>query len=434
MRFVSPILIVCLLCLCLNVPQAWGSQIQENSSVLPQQDASVPSQQGASAPSPQVQAAAAVNAFALDVYRQLAGDEKGNIFFSPYSVSSALAMTWAGAVGSTAEEMAAALRFPEPKALHAGMKVLMERFNAIPKETGALEIANRLWLDGREKPLPEYMALLEADYGATVGVMDFRKKTEKARKEVNEWIGQKTRDKIKELLMEGNVTPDTRLVLTNAIYFNSAWRYPFKKSLTKEEPFRAGKDRQVNVSLMNQTRELLYGEESDLQWVKVPYTIPNFSLLVLLPKENETFTQLELLEKKLNSEALAAWMARMERREVNMWLPKFRDERRYPLAGLLQKLGMKLAFTREADFSRMAVPADDPLYIDFVVHQSFIELDEERTEAAGATAVGITRTTAVLHPQEPVTFRADRPFIYCLVDDATGTILFLGRMMEPTSP
>ncbi|MDR2522824.1 MAG: serpin family protein [Synergistaceae bacterium] len=428
MRFVSPILIVCFLCLCLSVPQAWGIQIQENAGAPSQQ------QREASAPSPQAQAAAAVNAFAIDAYHQLAEDEKGNIFFSPYSVSSALAMTWAGAAGPTAGEMAAALRFPEPEALHAGMKALMERFNAIPKEAGALEIANRLWLDGREKLLPEYAALLEAGYGAAVGGMDFQKNPEKARKEINEWIGQKTHDKIKELLFESNVTPDTRLVLTNAIYFNSTWRYPFEKSRTKEEPFRSGKNKQKNVPLMNQTQELLYGEGPGLQWVKLPYTIPRFSLLVFLPQENEAFTQLEALENKLTPEAIAAWTALMERRQVNLWLPKFRDERRYPLAGLLQKLGMKLAFTQKADFSRMAVPADDPLYIDFVVHQSFIELDEEKTEAAGATAVGMTRTTAVLHPQEPVTFRADRPFIYCLMDDATGTILFLGRMVEPTSP
>ncbi|MDR2522823.1 MAG: serpin family protein [Synergistaceae bacterium] len=404
MRFVSVVLCF----LCLSVSHAWGAAPRE------------------------AQAVAAVNAFALDAYRQLAEDEKGNIFFSPYSVSSALAMTWAGAAGSTAEEMAAALRFPEPEALHAGMKALMERFNAIPKEAGALEIANRLWLDGREKPLPEYAALLEADYGATVGVMDFRKDPEKARKEINEWIGQKTRDKIKELLFESNITPDTRLVLTNAIYFNSTWRYPFEKSRTKEEPFRSGKNKQKNVPLMNQTQELLYGEEPGLQWVKLPYTIPRFSLLVFLPHENEAFTQLEALENKLTPEAIAAWTALMERRQVNLWLPKFKDERRYPLVGLLQKLGMKLAFTQKADFSRMAVPADGPL--DFVVHQSFIELDEERTEAAGATAVWRTTGAAVFHLQEPVTFRADRPFIYCLMDDATETILFLGRMVEPTSP
>ncbi|MDR2529266.1 MAG: serpin family protein [Synergistaceae bacterium] len=406
MRFVS--LVLCFLCL--SVSQAWGA-----------------------AP-PEAQAAAAVNAFALDAYRQLAGDEKGNIFFSPYSISSALAAVWAGAAGSTTEEMATALRFPKPEALHTGMKELMERFNAIPEKVGALEIANRLWLDKGEKPLSEYAALVETNYGAGVGSMDFQQYPEKARKEINRWVEQKTRDKIKELLMEGNVTPDTRLVLTNAIYFNSAWRYPFEKSRTKEEPFRTGKGRQINVLLMNQRQEFLYGDEPGLQWVKIPYTIPNFSLLVFLPKENGAFTQLETLEKKLSPEAIAAWMARMERREVNLWLPKFRDERRYPLTGLLQKLGMKLAFTQKADFSRMAeVVPDAPLYIDFVVHQSFIELDEERTEAAGATAVGIARSTAIIRPPKPVTFRADHPFIYCLMDDVTGTILFLGRMVEPKS-
>ena len=402
MRFVW--LVLCFFCL--SVSQAWGA-----------------------AP-PEAQATAAVNAFALDIYRQLAGDEKGNIFFSPYSVSSALAMTWAGAAGSTAGEMAAALRFPEPEALHAGMKALMERFNAIPKGAGALEIANRLWRDRQGKLLPEYAALVEANYGAGVGIMDFRQDPEQTRKEINSWVERKTRDKIKELLTKGNVTPDTRLALTNAIYFNSAWRYPFKKSCTKEEPFRTGKGRQINVPMMKQEQELLYGEESDLQLVKIPYTIPNFSLLVLLPKENETFTQLELLEKRLSPKAIAAWIAQMKRHKVDLWLPKFRDERRYSLKELLQKLGMKLAFTQEADFSRMTepVPADGSLHIDFVVHQSFIELDEERTKIAVAMVWGSAVASA------PFRFRANRPFIYCLMDDATGTILFLGRMMEPTSP
>ncbi|MDR2529265.1 MAG: serpin family protein [Synergistaceae bacterium] len=426
MRFVSVVLCF----LCLSVSRAWGAAPPETQAV-----------------------AAAVNAFALDAYRQLAKDEKGNIFFSPYSISSALATVWAGAAGSTAEEMAAALHFPKPEALHTGMKYLMERFNATPEKTGvmeivnwlglgkkagALEIANRLWLDKGEKPLPEYAALVEANYGADVGSVDFQQYPEEARKEINRWVERKTRDKIKELLMEGNVTPNTRLVLTNAIYFNSAWRHPFEKSDTEEKPFRIGKGRQINVPLMKQTqKELLYGElfygekldrwEPDLQWVKIPYATPDFSLLVLLPKENETFTQMELLEKKLSPEAIAAWVARMGKREVKLWLPKFRDERRYSLKGLLQKLGIKLAFTQEADFSRMAEAIDDPLYVDSVVHQSFIELDEEGTKVA----VGMMWGSAVA--SAPVYFRADHPFIYCLMDDATGTILFLGRMVEPAS-
>jgi len=380
-------------------------------------------------------AVSAINAFAVDVYRQLATDD-GNLFFSPYSISSALTMTYAGAKGDTAEEMAQAFHFAGYESeIHAAMKTLQDRFNSIPDEIGTLETANRLWLDKREKLTADFEAITGEYYEAGVEKADFFAAHESARVEINDWVAQKTKDKIKNLLQENNVTSDTKLILVNAIYFNSAWLDPFKKTLTRDEPFRTGKDEQHNVPMMRRTASFLYGENPDAQWIRIPYKIPGFSMTILLPRENEPFTQLEELEKKLTSEALASWMTHMSYKQVSLRMPKFKDEQRYSLAEMLKKLGVILAFTEDADFSGMVEEPDkngNAIHIDFVIHQAFIELDEEKTEAAAATAVGVTATSAMpVEPEQIIEFKADHPFIYCLTDDKTGVILFMGRMANP---
>jgi serpin B len=380
------------------------------------------------------QAAAAIDAFAVDVYRQLAREE-GNLFFSPYSIASALAMTYAGARGTTAEEMEKALHLAGPE-FHASIKALQDRFAAIPESAGAFDTANRLWLDEKTKLLPEYLLLLQENYGGGVEQVNFLETAEDARKTINDWVAQKTRDKIRDLLRQGDVTSLTRLVLTNAVYFKSAWEEPFMENQTKEELFHMDKDRRKNVPTMHRVDFFLYGEAPGLQLLKIPYKMPGFSLLILLPRENESFTQMEELEKSLTSQTLAAWVTGMEGREVWLRLPKFKNEGRYLLKDVLRKLGVKLAFSEDADFSGMTVKGEvdkeEDICIDSVVHQSFIELDEKGTEAAAATAV-VARMTATSLPKrtEPIDFHADRPFIYCLTDDASGAILFMGRLVEP---
>ncbi|MCL2010256.1 MAG: serpin family protein [Synergistaceae bacterium] len=415
---------LCLLLTCLSV--IWfsppGADAAEQSDPAPDARVGV------------AQAADAVNAFAVDLYGVLA-EEEGNLFFSPYSISSVLAMTYAGAKGDTGEEMAKALRFTGRETeIHAAMKSLQDRFDSIPDETGSLSIANRLWLDRGEKFTPDYEALTREYYGAGAEAADFSNAHESVRLEINDWVAQKTRDRIKDLLQVNNVTSDTKLVLVNAIYFDSAWLEPFDKALTMEEPFRTGKDEQHNVSMMRRTGHFLYGENSDAQWLKIPYRIPRFSMLILLPRKNSSFTQLRELEKKLTHETLASWTDDMSYSRVTLRMPKFKDERRYSLSETLKKLGMNLAFTNDADFSGMV---EEPrkngyaIHIDFVVHKAFIELDEEKTEAAAATAVGMTRATAVTRPEPIIKFNADHPFIYCLMDDYNGVILFMGRMERP---
>lgn len=378
-------------------------------------------------------AANAINAFALDLYSQLAsGDANAkNLFFSPYSISTALAMTYAGAEGKTAEEMAKVLHFDAVSGdVHASMKALRERFAAMPENTGTLDVANRLWMAAEAKVLPAFTTLLNQNYGSAAKQLDFAKDSEGACATINAWVAEKTHDKIKDLLRQGDVKPSTRLVLTNAIYFNSAWLTPFSAAATKEEPFHTGAKTRKNVPMMHRTDFFPYREYLDLQIVKIPYRLPGFSLMILLPRVNGDFTQLGALEKQLTPTQFAAWTEGMERQNVALSLPKFRDEERYPLKDALEKLGMTLPFTPDANFSKMV--EDNDVMIDAVIHQAVIDLDEKGTEAAAATAaiMGL-KATRVPDPKEPVEFRADHPFVYCIVDDITGTILFMGRMMEP---
>ena len=384
---------------------------------------------GTNRPSSGAQAVAAVNAFAIDVYKQLAA-ESGNLFFSPYNISSALAMAYAGARGNTAAEMAKALRFTGIETeIHESMKSLQDRLNSIPYEEGILEAANGLWVDELEQIEPGYEALARKNYGAEAKTADFSSKPRESERMINDWVAQKTRDKIRDVF-NGNVSPATKMVLVSAIYFNSAWFAPFKKALTETKPFTAGDGRERGVPMMHREGYYSYGENSDAQWVKIPYRIPGFSMLILLPRENSSFTQMEYLEKKLTSNTLVSWTADMRYIEVDLRMPKFRDERSYPLKGILQKLGMNAAFDmKKSDFSGM-LQRSDGFSIDNVVHKTFIEVDEEKTEAAAVTGVFIALGAAPKPP--PVEFNADHPFIYCIVDDnAGGLILFMGRMEQP---
>ena len=371
----------------------------------------------------------AIDTFAMDIYRQLA-KEDGNIFFSPYSISSALTMVYAGAKGDTALDMASVLRFENGEALHSSMKALMAQLNSKSgEETGELAVANRLWLDAEETLLPTYMALISENYDGGIEQVDFLKNAERARVTINEWVEKKTRDKIRDLLHEGDVHADTRLVLTNAIYFKSAWSAAFEESFTKEESFRVSAKEQKNVSLMQKVGLFAYKEYPDLQLLKIPYKMSGLSMLILLPRENESFTQLQELEKKLDASRFESWTSEMAIQRVSLRLPKFRTEARYALKDVLKNLGMILPFSPYADFSAMTEKS--VLCVDSVIHQSFIDVDEKGTEAAAATAVTMMKMSVAVQEKEPIEFRADRPFIYCILDDSTGTVLFMGRLTHP---
>ena len=377
-------------------------------------------------------AAEAINVFALDLHRELSRLDQGDLFFSPYSIVSALGMTYAGASGNTALEMEKALHLPGPE-LHASMRALISRLEGISTDLGILATANKLWLGEGERPRFPYLRLLQEDYRSDAGVLDFAKDPDGSRKTVNLWVEEKTNDRIKDLLQPGDVGRDTVLILTNAIYFNSLWSFPFEAQNTKPLRFRTAKDKTKELPTMYQQRNFLYNDSDGVQIVKLPYETPGISMLVLLPRVTEKFDQMQALEKKLwsneGSRTLKTWIGGMKERKIDLWLPKFQQGQRFMLNEALKVLGMKDAFSANADFSGILETnkgRDAPIAISAVIHQTFVVVDEVKTEAAASTAVTIQRASLPI-PEETTEFRADHPFLYLIMDDLTGTILFFGR-------
>jgi serpin B len=366
------------------------------------------------------------NRFALDLYAELAGgDPARNLFFSPSSISTALAMTLTGARGTTAEEMRQTLRFTlEDAALHGAMADLTARLGSTG-EGMELSIANALWGQRGFEFLPEFLELNREHYGAGLRLVDFVGATEPARQEINGWVAEETRDKIPELIPPGLLDAATRLVLTNAIYFKGTWKLQFDPELTRDMPFLVSADREVTVPMMSmRSPEFPYFEGNGVQALELPYVGERTSMVLLLPDET---TGLDAFESKLDAESLESMLGEMRSRELqSVQLPRFTMTRKFRLEETLGRMGMPAAFGAGADFSGMTGRRD--LFISNVVHEAFVQVNEEGTEAAAATGVVMKRTAYVPKP----VFRADRPFIFLIRDDDTGAILFMGRVVDPS--
>jgi serpin B len=365
--------------------------------------------------------------FALDLYAKLRGEE-GNLFFSPYSISTALAMTRAGARGDTAAEMDKTLHFTlEGEKLHAAFGSLVKEANGDPsdKKRGyQLSTANALWGQKGYPFQADFLKLTKDNYGAGLNDVDFAGATEQARKTINAWVEKETQDKIKELIKEGVLDTDTRLVLTNAIYFKGDWASQFKKDRTKDEPFLLGGDKKTTAPLMHQEGEFGYYDGGSFQVLEMPYVGKDVTMVVLLPKKADG---LAALEKDLTADKLAGWLGKPRKDEVNVALPKFKTTSSFELAPTLADLGMKTAFTTNADLSGIGGSKGE-LYLSHVVHKAFVEVNEEGTEAAAATAAVFTKESARVTPE----FRADHPFVFLIRDVRSDSILFLGRIADPT--
>ncbi len=368
------------------------------------------------------------NQFATDLYARLRTDEPTNLFFSPYSISTALAMTSAGAKGPTEKEMARVLHFSLPQdRVHPAMAQLSKTLTPQQKRPDfQLRVANRLWGQQGFRFLPPFLQITKENYAAELGRVDFKLQTEKSRTEINTWVEEQTEHKIKDLLAQGVLTADTRLVLTNAVYFKAPWANEFNKSETKDAPFHISNTKEATVPMMHRTGRFRYAELDELQILELPYGQGNVAMLALLPKKT---TGLADLEKNLNGENLKKWTADLKSRLVELTLPKFKMSASFSLKAVLESLGMKLAFSDRADFT--GITTDEPLAISAVIHKAFVDVNEEGTEAAAATAVTIVALSAPLQPETPVPFRADHPFVFLLRDRATGSILFLGRLANP---
>jgi serpin B len=364
--------------------------------------------------------------FGFDLYGELKG-EAGNLFLSPFSISTALGMTAAGAKGKTLEEMQKVLRLPENA--HVAFRAVLKSLNdePDPKKRGfALSTANALWAQQGYPWKPEYKKLVAYGYDAGLFDVDFKTAPEAARGTINAWVEKETKDKIKELLARGIVTPDTRLVLTNAIYFKGDWQDPFKKEATKDLPFTTADGKKADAPLMFRIGGYLYGETDAFQVLDLPYTGRRISMTVILPKKADG---LPAVEKELTEAKLAETLKALRYEKlVHVTLPKFKTEKSFTLNKPLKALGMKAAF-EGADFSGMHTGGEQ-LDITAVIHKAFVDVNEEGTEAAAATGVVVGRTSAA-PPPTPKYFKADHPFLFLIRDQKTGTVLFLGRVENP---
>ncbi|HUR54743.1 MAG TPA: serpin family protein [Gemmataceae bacterium] len=374
-------------------------------------------------------ALAAGNArFGCELFGKLRTEE-GNLFLSPFSISTALAMTAAGARGKTLDEMAKVLHLPENP--HAAFGAVIKSLNEAPhagqKRGFELSTANALWAQAGYPWRAEYKGLVTENYAAGLNDVNFKADPEAARETINKWVEKETREKIKDLMPRDSVTAATRLVLTNAIYFKGDWATPFKKDLTKDLPFHLTGGKTVDAPLMYRVGDFRYAEGEGYQTIHLPYTGHRIGMTVILPRKVDG---LAAMEKELTAERVADdWKKMRPEENVRLFLPKFKMTKMFNLNAPLIDLGMRSAFGG-ADFGGMST-GGERFEISDVIHKAFVDVNEEGTEAAGATGVAVKATSFRPPPKEPVVFRADRPFL-CLIRDAkTDSVLFLGRVANP---
>jgi serpin B len=386
-------------------------------------------------PSPDVQQAdldtlvAGDTAFAFDLYQSLKG-EPGNLFFSPYSLSTALGMTYAGARGETESQMAQTLHYTLPQAaLHPAFNALDQELTANAGNEGAfqLSIINSLWGQQDFPFRSEFLDNLARNYGAGMRLVDYIDETHRkqARQAINTWVEEETQGKIKDLIAKEILTDMTRLVLANAIYFKGEWTEPFLNG-TRDAPFSRLDGSQVEVPTMSRRAETSYAEVDSVQAIDLPYKGERISMLVLLPTEG----QFEAFESRTDGEFLRSVLNALQKQDVKLYLPKFDFSAEFKLAPTLKAMGMPDAFDMtKADFSGMYDPSQvsgNNLYLSHVIHKAFVAVDEVGTEAAAAS--GVVAEAASM----PIVLRVDRPFIFLIRDRQTGAILFIGRVVDPS--
>jgi len=365
-------------------------------------------------------------AFAADMYKILR-DEPGNFFYSPHSISSALAMTWAGAKGQTETDMAKALHFTLPQAqLHPAWNELDLALES--RGQGAmgsdskgfrLNVANAVWGQVGYPFQTPFLDVLGLHYGAGMHVVDYVEAPEQALDLINGWVAEKTEDKIQKILSPDSINASTRLVLTNAVYFNAAWQTPFKEENTQNGPFTTAEGASVDVPMMQGYIEANYVQGSDFAALELPYDGHELSMVLVLPNDLDTF------EGSIDTR-LGEVVGGLSEHLVETKMPRFKFESKFSLVEPLKTLGMSVAFSDEADFS--GINGTGGLAITDVIHQSFVSVNEAGTEAAAATAVIVGETSAPL----PAAITFDKPFIFFIRDIATKQVIFVGRVTDPS--
>ncbi|HEX2989712.1 MAG TPA: serpin family protein [Anaerolineales bacterium] len=369
------------------------------------------------------------NAFALDIYRTLSTQD-GNLILSPFSISLALAMTHAGAGGETESQMAETLHFDLPQhQLHPAFNALDQHLARRGEETSdeheplQLNIANAVWAEQTYPFLQEYLDQIAMNYGAGIRLADFIHQFEAVRQEINDWVLDQTEEKIRDLLPEGVLNPDTRMVLVNAIYFKADWLIQFDANSTLDSPFYLLDGSATSVPMMHKGMFVPYYQGDGFQAVELSYSGDTAAMDILVPDEGR-FTE---FEAGLSSAVLDETIAGMKPAAVNVALPRFTFESQFNLSDVLKSMGIVDAFEPgQADFSGMTAEKD--LFISDVVHKAFVAVDEEGTEAAAATAVIIEAAGAPIYD---ITLTIDRPFIFIIRDKPSGQVLFIGRVLHP---
>jgi serpin B len=373
---------------------------------------------------------AANSAFAVDLYRNLAVTGK-NLFFSPYSIETAISMTMSGAKNRTERQMGEVLHVaPEAMTQHQAGIASFEKQLASVQKQGKVTIAssNSIWPQMGYPLSPSWLALLKRHYGTSVTPVDYIRETEKARLAINRRVEKDTKNRISELLKPGILDPLTRLALVNAVYFKGDWEHPFDKKNTTAYPFHIREGKTADAQLMRQSASFGYADHDSVQVLELPYAGEELSMIVVLPKER---FGLESIERTLTAEEFGKWTGNLVRRKIEAFLPKFRTTSSFRLDKTMQQLGMTDAFDRNlADFSAM-VTNRDRLYIGAVVHKAFVDVSEEGTEAAAATAV-VMQLKSMMPVPVPI-FRADHPFLFAIRENGSGRLLFMGRVCDPTS-
>ncbi|MBW2529787.1 MAG: serpin family protein [Deltaproteobacteria bacterium] len=421
-------------------PEPTGQPAKTPTATTAATTTAAPTTSAAAAPSaqpspdaggPSEAAVTASNAFGLDLYRRLV-EGAGNLAMSPASLSIALSMTYGGAKGDTAKEMAEVMHLPAPDALHGGWATVLSRWG---KEMGKVElrVANRLFGEKSYQFEKPFLGLTEDRYAAPLEPRDFKNAPEAQRKYINGWVEERTKKRIVDLIPPPGINSDTRLVLANAIYLKAPWDEPFNDKLTKEGTFYAGGTKEVQVPLMSKAAHMRYADTAEVELVELGYEGRQLAMLIALPKQR---AGLAGVEKKLDEKMVRSWVEALKGKRVWLSLPKFKVD---PAASLalkphLQAMGMKLAFLRgKADFTAMTNPksAEDRLNISNVFHKAFVAVDEKGTEAAAATAVVMARAGAA--PVEPQKVVVDHPFLFFIRDVETQALMFVGRVVDPSA-
>lgn len=367
------------------------------------------------------------NQFAIELYQQLSknpNQSDDNVFFSPYSLSTATAMLYNAAEGETKSQIQKTFHYPPSAILNPNSAALYNQFNK-PNSKYELSTVNDLWMQDGLTPTKAYVNTVQRYYGGQVTNLDFKNSSEPSRQIINKKIAKKTQQMISELLPANSIQSDTAVVLTNAIYFKGDWKLPFTAQKTSAQPFHHHMGSASNVRMMYQQSYFGYTEDQQVQVVQLPYKGDDLSMLLVLPKSKDK-TAMQQLVEELNSSQVSEWTEQLENKEVSLYLPKFKLEERYQMETLLADMGMPKAFHKAAEFDLFNETL--PINIDEVYHQAVVTVDEKGTEAAAATAI----VGMYVGMSYPIEFTADHPFIFMIKDNKTDAILFLGQVNKPS--